>query len=189
MKALRQSIVAPRVLAIAIALVTLLALVALVYSRQVHAAPRATRLLFDRDGHARIPFDIRNQHVWLRGRVNGSDSVWIVLDSGAASSVLDDALARSLSLRVSGEHEARGAGGTQRSHTVENVTIELAGLSLHRRNMDSIDLGALGALQGGRPMQAILGYELFQSCVVRFNYDAGVLMYGTPGVRPGICRV
>jgi len=171
-------------MATVVVLATLIAVASLVTSRPVGAAPRAARLTFDRDGHARIPFDIRNSHVWLRGRVNGSDSVWIVLDSGASSSVLDDALVRSLSLRVSGEHHAHGAGGVQTGLSVDDVTIELPGLSVHRRTMDALDLASLGAMQGGRPMQAILGHELFQSCVVRFDYDAGILDVWDAGRAP-----
>ncbi|HYM81333.1 MAG TPA: aspartyl protease family protein [Candidatus Limnocylindria bacterium] len=168
MRTLLDRILPPGVLAVA---VTLFALVA---CRQGEAAPRAARLKFDRDGHARIPFDLRSQHVWVRGRVNGSDSVWIVVDTGASASVIDATLSRSLSLRTSGQHEALGAGGPQHSTTVEDATIEIGGLSLRPRAMGAIDLSALGA-QSGRPMQVILGYELFQSCVVRFDYAAGVM--------------
>src|SRR5689334_11197518 len=57
-------------------------------------APRAqtssSELTFDHEGHATIPFDVRNQHLWIRGRVNGADSIWIVVDTGASSSVLDE---------------------------------------------------------------------------------------------------
>src|SRR5437899_298980 len=63
-----------------------------------HGAPRArtssSELTFDQEGHATIPFDVRNQHLWIRGRVNGADSIWIVVDTGASSSVLDEGTAR-----------------------------------------------------------------------------------------------
>lgn len=124
--------------------------------------------------HARIPFELRTQHIWVRGQVNGSDSVWIVVDSGAGSSVLDEELATSLKLHVSGHHEALGAGGAQAGTSVEDVTIRLPGVSLHRREMDTIDLSAFRA-QAGRPMQAIVGHELFEACVVRFDYAAGMI--------------
>jgi hypothetical protein len=40
--------------------------------------------------------------------------------------------------------------------------------------MTVIDLGAF-TQRAGRPMQVILGYELFRSCVVRFDYPAHML--------------
>lgn len=142
--------------------------------RQAAAAAPMAELRFAQGGHARIPFDLRGQHVWVRGRVNGSDSVWIVVDTGASAAAMDEGLARSLELRMTGEHQARGAGGMQRSSSVKNITVDLAGLSIHRRNMDTIDLSALTA-QTLRPMQLILGYELFETCAVRFDYAAGVM--------------
>jgi hypothetical protein len=152
----------------------LLAVLTLLAALPGDAVARTEGLLFERGGHAVIPFDLRSNHIWIRGTVNGPDSIWIALDSGAGSSVLDDSLARRLSLRRSGQHEAMGAGGPQQGSSAEDVTIGLAGLKLHRPHVDTIDLAAISAT-GGRPMQLILGFELFQSCLVRFDYAAGVM--------------
>jgi hypothetical protein len=129
---------------------------------------------FARGGHARIPFHLQSGHVWVRGVVGRSDSLWIVVDTGSSSSAMDDALARRLGLEQRGRHETLGAGGTQPSSSVSDITIELGGLSIHRRSLDTVDFGALGA-QAAHPMDLVLGYELFESCVVRFDYAAGVL--------------
>ena len=154
-----------------------------------HLRADMAELHFAQEGHARIPFDLRGQHVWVRGRVNGSDSVWIVVDTGASSSVMDESLARKLSLEMTGDHMARGAGGLQRSSSVKDITVDVAGLSLHRRNMDTIDLSAMST-QTARPMQLILGYELFESCVVRFDYPAGMMdvwdAHRAPENLPGV---
>jgi len=139
------------------------------------AAPHdASELAFDPGGHTRIPFDLSRQHIWVRGTVNGSDSVWIVIDTGASSTVMDEGLARSLKMKLGAKHEARGSGGTQVSHTVENVTVQLPGLSIRKARMAAIDLTSINA-QAGRPMQVIVGYDLFASCVVRFDYAGGVM--------------
>ena len=141
--------------------------------RESGAASKAS-LAFRDGSHARIPFELRFQHVLVRGRLNGADSAWIAVDTGASSSVMDQGLAQHLGLKTVGEHTAMGAGGTQRATTVEDVTIELEGLALHRQTMDAIDMTALSRV-GGRPLQVVIGYELFQSCVVRFDYPAGVM--------------
>ena len=130
---------------------------------------------FTAGGHARLPFELRGQHVWVRGRINGADSVWIVVDTGASSCVLDAAVAERLKLEgAGGEVHAMGAGGAQASRRVRDVTIELDGLSIQRKTIGTIDLSAISA-QGGRPMEAIVGYELFAACVVRFDYAAGMM--------------
>src|SRR6185369_8162479 len=126
-----------------------------------HGAPRAqtspSTLTFDHEGHATIPFDLRNHHLWIRGRVNGADSIWIVVDTGASSTVLDEGTARRLSIPLTGEREAHGAGGVQPSRDARDVTVELPGLKLHQAHMVAIDLSTL-TQTGGRPMQLVLGY-------------------------------
>jgi predicted aspartyl protease len=146
------------------------------------SSPRAS-LSFRHGGHARIPFDLRSQHAWIRGRLNGRDSVWIVVDTGASSSVMDQGVAHDLGLERVGQHEAIGAGGRQRSVTVGGLKVELAGLTLERETIEAIDMGALTRI-GGRPMQLVLGAELFQSCVVRFDYGAGVMDVWEPEHAP-----
>ena len=38
-------------------------------------------------GGASMPFDLRGNHIYLRGRIGDSDSLWIVLDTGASGNV------------------------------------------------------------------------------------------------------
>jgi predicted aspartyl protease len=167
-----------RRLALAAACVTLLA-----GPDGTDAARRSSELSFGPGGHATIPFDLRNQHLWVRGRLNGADSVWIVIDTGASSSVLDEGVARRLSMKLTGENVSRGAGGTQVGHQAHDVTVELPGLTLRRERMGTLELGSI-TQTGGRPMQLILGYELFQSSIVRFDYERGVLDVWDPEHAP-----
>lgn len=126
------------------------------------------------DGHVRIPFVVESGHVWVRGVIAGSDSLWIIVDSGASSSVMDEGLAKALGLEQSGRHETTGAGGAQPSSSVADVTIRIGDLSIHRDSLDTTDLAPISA-QSGHPLQIILGFELFESCVVRFDYPAGIM--------------
>ena len=136
--------------------------------------PSDARVVLERDGHARIPFLVKTGHIWVRGRVGDSDSLWIVIDTGAAASVMDDSLARRLGLRVTGTHEAHGAGGSQEGSEVAGQPIFLPGLTVRLKHLDTVSLTAFGAASG-QPMDFILGYELFHDCVVRFDYANGVL--------------
>ena len=138
------------------------------------ATAPSTEIRFEADGHAVIPFDLRNQHLWIRGQLNGADSIWIVVDTGASTSVIDEGVARRQSIPLTGGHEAHGAGGTQQGHDAQGVTVELPGLKLHKQRMDALDLSSL-TQSGARPMQLILGYELFESSVVRFDYPRGLI--------------
>ena len=146
-------------------------------------------LKFASGSHARIPFELRNGHVWVRGVIGGSDSLWIMVDTGASSSVMDVALARSLGFALGAGHTSHGAAGPQPGWSVENVTLQLPGLSLHRDRLEATELASISAA-GARPTHLIIGYELFAACVVRFDYPAGMMdvwdAAAAPGERAGV---
>ena len=147
----------------------LVAIAMLVGQDPAHAAGPVR---FVREGHAQVPFQFLAGHVWVRGVVGESDSLWVMIDSGAQSGMMDDALAKTLGLEQHGRHETLGASGTQSSRSVSDITLAIGGLSVHWESLDTVDLSAVTA---GRPLQILVGYELFHSCVVRFDYAAGVM--------------
>jgi predicted aspartyl protease len=155
-------------------LVSWLAAGALVAAEFPHADAASAGVRFESGAHARIPFPLRNQHVWVRGRINDSDSLWIVIDTGASATVLDADLARSLGLRTGGRARAMGAGGPQEATLVKDVTVRLPGLSFHRPQMTALPLTAVSGASP-RPLQVVVGHELFESCVVRLDYAAGIM--------------
>jgi predicted aspartyl protease len=150
------------------------ALFAVAWLAGLAPAHGAGAVRFARGGHASIPFDLQRGHVWVRGVVGGSDSLWITVDTGASSAVMDEALAKSLGLKPHGQHETHGAGGAQPSASVSDITIGIGGLSIHLPALDTTDLTALSA-QSAHPMHLILGHELFESSIVRFDYARGVM--------------
>src|SRR5262249_59876468 len=67
-----------------------------------------------------------------------------------------------------------GAGGADSSGSISNVTFAIGGVSIHRDQTDTNDLAQISA-NGGHPMQAIVGAEFFESCVVRLDYPKGMM--------------
>src|SRR5262249_62087760 len=64
-------------------------------------AGAAPRLVFDSpSGAAAIPFELYANHIYMRGRVGDSDSLWIVLDTGASAASVSASTARSIGLHV-----------------------------------------------------------------------------------------
>lgn len=115
-----------------------------------------------------IPFDDANRTVAVEGKVNGVP-MRLVLDTGAAGSVLDEDRARSLGLKLRGSQRAQGAGGEVQGSRVSDVRVGLPGVELSDQTMTTLSLSALSA-RTGRPMDAILGAPLFRGMAVEIDY-------------------
>src|SRR5262249_57182092 len=111
------------------------------------------------------------------------DSVWIVIATGASSSILDQSVSSHLGLKTAGELHSLGLGGAQNSLLVKDVTIELPGFSIHRPTIGCIDMSAINR-QAGRPMDVVVGYELFRDCVVRIVFPGRMVDVWDPSAAP-----
>src|SRR5947209_6862308 len=58
----------------------------------------------------RIPFATAAGHVFTQVRINNSEPLWFVLDSGAGDSVVDKRQAAALRLRPEGKEDGSGIG-------------------------------------------------------------------------------
>src|ERR1041385_185318 len=93
-----------------------LAFVALLPGGPAAADPR---LVFSLpSGVAEIPFQLFGNHIYVRGRVGDSDSLWIVFDTGASTASISDSKAKALGLAIAPGGTSRGAGGTVESGIV-----------------------------------------------------------------------
>jgi len=127
-----------------------------------------------------IPFLLRSNHVYVRGTVNASDSLWFFVDTGAGSNVISAESISRLGLKTEGLGEAHGAGGTVQAGRVVGATIRVAGLQFGDVLTASIPLQAV-ATQVGLPVEGIIGSPLFQHSVVEFDYARSVLVVHAPG--------
>jgi len=119
-----------------------------------------------------IPFTLNNGHIVLRGCIGASDSATFVLDSGASACAVDEATARRLGLKVRGGGESHGAGGTVPSGRVTGALLSIPGLTLPDPETTTLPLGGLSA-SSGLAVDGIIGRPLFESCVVRLDYEHG----------------
>ena len=132
-------------------------------------AVRGHDFLFARGGSALcIPFDGGNRHIAFQARLNDRDGMWLVLDTGAGGSVLDDKRAESLGLETHGTQHALGSGGSAEGSTVHGVNVTLPGFRLVDQTMGTLQLASIAA-QAGRlvtfgvkPSRADTGYGYIQ---------------------------
>ena len=155
-----------------------IALAALLPAGSAAAEPR---LAFDSSiGVAEIPFQLYGNLIYVRGRVNDSDSLWIVLDTGASGASMSDSKARALGLAIASGGTSSGAGGNVQSGTVSGATIRMPGLELVDESMSTLPLDAI-QVQTRRPMDVIVGHELLSRAVVEIDYAACRLRVTDPG--------
>jgi len=119
-----------------------------------------------------IPFTLNSGHVLLRGRVGKRDSATFVLDSGASSCAIDEGAARRMGLKVKAGGESHGAGGTVATGHIMGATLALPGLTVSDKGMTTLPLAGLSAASGVA-IDGIIGRPLFESCVVRLDYEHG----------------
>lgn len=117
-----------------------------------------------------IPFELTSNHIYIRTRVNHSEPLWLLLDTGAGASVLNTSSADRLGLKGQGKLEGRGAGeGSVDVSMLSGVSFQLPGVELTNQTVATIPLSALEPYEG-RKMDGILGYDFLSRFVVEIDY-------------------
>jgi hypothetical protein len=128
-------------------------------------------------GRAEIPVEFVNNHIYLPVRVNASEPLAFILDTGAEVTALDKGRAKALGIETHGMLEAQGAGGSTDVAIVKGLTFSLPGVELVDQTAAAIDLDALAPFEGQR-IDGVLGYEVFRQCIVEIDYGGGkVILY------------
>jgi len=123
-----------------------------------------------------IPFELLNSnHIFLQAKVNGSGPYWFILDSGAATSIINERLANSLNLRIQAKIEGRTSGDSSFDiGFVKGISFKLPGLDLTNQTIGTAHLEPLEPLVG-RTIDGLLGYDFISRFVVEIDYAAKTL--------------
>ena len=123
-----------------------------------------------------IPFELLNSnHIFLQAKVNGSGPYWFILDSGAATSIINERLANSLNLRIQAKIEGRTSGDSSFDiGFVKGISFNLPGLDLTNQTIGTAHLEPLEPLVG-RTIDGLLGYDFISRFVVEVDYAAKTL--------------
>jgi len=128
-----------------------------------------------------LPADITSYGgIFLRTQINNSTPMWFALDSGASSPFfIDTRRARDPGLKLKG-HVSRGGGAGPSVYDVaetSGLTISIAGLKYIDQSAAVIALDSIEA-QVGRPLDGIVGLDLFTRYVVEIDYlDNKIRLY------------
>ena len=128
------------------------------------------------------PLELFNDRPFVRVTVNGQP-VTALLDSAAEMTLIDDDAAARLGLTVTGGATAHGSGAaTMEARFADHVAVEAVGVSVELR-AGILDLGEVSGRLIGRPVDMLLGRDLFDNARLRIDYAAGRIeeAEGQPG--------
>ena len=130
-------------------------------------------------GSYRIPFELTNNLVVLQGSINNSKPLFFLLDTGASGSVINESRAKELGVNLEGQTKAATGNGPVEASFVRGVTLNVSGIEFPNLTLTSIRLSGLEA-GFGRPVDGILGYEIFNRFVVEIDYISRIVTLHDP---------
>jgi hypothetical protein len=150
----------------------------------------------------KIPFELYNNHIYLKVGVNGSKPLSFLFDTGAPH-IIGSKQAKALGLKLNFEGQATGVGeGTVDVYSSKEVSFTLPGVSLSGQRvrvlpLDGVEVCASetviderGHLRKCEPneqrcqkrvIDGVLGHDFFKRFVVEIDYDACLINLYAPG--------
>jgi Aspartyl protease len=123
---------------------------------------------------ATIPFEYHNGLLWLRVATSGSSRpLEFLIDTGAASSVVDRQTAERIGWSLREPVSVRGVDAQQEANWTGTETISFDGVGWSHRFV-AVDLRKLSRACD-RPVDGLLGADFFRGRVTQFDYAGQVL--------------
>jgi hypothetical protein len=132
--------------------------------------------------------EVAGNRLFLPVTVNGI-AVPGLLDSGAEMSLADDGLAARARLKLAGAQTAKGTGGTAEVRFAPDVDLAAAGIRLPGRTVAVLDLQDIVDRLLHRPVDIVLGRELFDAARLRIDIDKGSIVAVPPAREPRGVRI
>lgn len=128
------------------------------------------------DGRAalKIPFELADNLIYVRARVNGSAPLWFILDTGASATILNERVAKGLGLRAGRREKGTGTGGAIEVGMIDGVSLSLPGVAVSDQTVGAFPFDTLAPV-AGRPLGGIIGYDFIKEFVLEIDYAAGLL--------------
>jgi hypothetical protein len=125
-----------------------------------------------------VPFELVGNLVLVQVKVNDSEQLRFVLDTGATSSVLDAERAKSIGLKPDGKVVGSGGGGSSEGTVSKGVLLTLPGVELAGQTIYLLPLGHLSAV--GRNVDGVLGNDTLKAFVVDIDYARKTINFLDP---------
>jgi Aspartyl protease len=132
---------------------------------------------------ASIDIQLAGGLIYMQGSLNGSEPLWMMLDTGSSVTVFDESVSRSLGLGLRGEGNAYGPGegSPQKLAFASHARLRFAGAELGDQTVATLPLDWFSR-EVGRSTDGFLGSNLFRKFVVEIDYANQVLRLYDPAV-------
>lgn len=126
---------------------------------------------FAQEPIAKSPFELFGDHIFIQLKVDGSEPLDFIFDTGAGITVIDIEAAKNLNLDLSHKEKVAGAQGYVQGAKIKHNKIEMGTIKLESNLvLEAFDLTHL-AISIGRKIDGIIGYGLLHHHAARLNYD------------------
>jgi hypothetical protein len=130
---------------------------------------------------ATVPFEWIDNRVFVEVRLNGVGPLHFILDTGAGGFSIADDVAQRLKLRIEDAGQGSGVGEkTVRRGRTHIAKAELGPLRFEDVEVSVFPGGDSGNVFGKKPMDGIVGLEVFSRVVVKHDYVHKVLIFTLP---------
>jgi hypothetical protein len=116
-----------------------------------------------------LPFELVGGRVLVPARVNGSDAMSVMLDTGYSIDMLSGQIAEKLGLKRNGQITIRGIAGEEKAALFEGATFGLSGAKYSPRRVAAL---SAGYQRRWRKRDGILGAGFFRRFVVEIDFRA-----------------
>ncbi|MBI1799255.1 MAG: aspartyl protease family protein [Candidatus Eisenbacteria bacterium] len=137
------------------------------------------------DGIARLAFQYRGRHVWLRASINGAQPADFLFDTGASITILDSAYAAKMGIETTGKMDAMGAGSSGGASFATLKSLRVAGddgdgVELSDQKIGVLSVNGVLAPFFWRDCAGVLGYGFISQFVNEIDFDADTLVLRDP---------
>ena len=172
---------------IAIALVALVVLVA----GQSRQEPVADSRPAAEPKPTAIPFELSSNKPFVQVRVNDSDPLWFIFDTGAGGYCITRKRADLMGLELEGEkqvHTGAGEGALVSIATTKGITFSIDGVKAVDQTVPVVSLNHVAGYEG-RAVDGLVGHSFIRRFVVEIDYakrtihlhDPNTYVYSGPG--------
>jgi hypothetical protein len=129
-------------------------------------------------GRTTVPFDLFNNHIYAKVRINGKGPFLCIFDTGGHD-LLQPETARSLGIKVEGASPGTGAGeAVVTTGFARHVTYQVGDLVLRDKTISVLPI--TGVDTEGFDEQGMVGFEIFRRFVTVVDYGAKTLTFIDP---------